>query len=69
MSQKSIGLKIQTARDTLGECITELKDALEEVDELEDDGKDSPVGSGDLERALSQARAIHKRLEVWVSRF
>jgi hypothetical protein len=69
MSQKSIGLKIQTARDTLAECITELKDALEEIDEIEDAGNDTPVASGDVERVLAQGRALLKKLETWTTRF
>jgi hypothetical protein len=69
MSNKTIGLKIQSARDTLGECLGEMKDALEELERLEDCGEDGPIGSGDVERSIAQVQIVLRRLDVWATKF
>lgn len=69
MSGKGIGLALQSARDALGEAIQEMKDALRQLDELDEDGAPTPISIADLERMLAQCQAVHRKVDSWSSRF
>ena len=61
-----IQLSLQSARDALRDCAEKLESALQAIDRLQDEGQDSPIPTGDIERLHSQCRASLRTLEKWI---
>lgn len=68
MSRKELKLNLQSSHEALREVVTELKEALEHTDELEEDGLTTPVPSGELERIIAQCQAVQRKLDQWQAR-
>ncbi len=60
---KSLELLLQSSLEALGECLTELREAVGTVDELDRAGHPVPVSSAVLDRVYAQCLNAHRSLE------
>ena len=58
-----IELALQSARDALRDCRDKLEVAVQGLDKLLDEGKDTPVPAGDVERLHTNCIAMLRTLE------
>ncbi len=68
MGQKDLKLNLQSSHDAIKEVVADLKSALEQAEEIEEDGLRTPVPSGELERIIAQCQAVQRKLDQWQAR-
>lgn len=68
MSRKDLKLNLQSSQDALREVLTELQAALQQTDEIEEDGGNVPVPSAELERMIAQCQSVARKLDSWQAR-
>ena len=64
----SLQLSLQSSHDALKECLQSLREAQEESESLEDEGRPTVAPSGELERLVSQCQAMMRKLDQWQMR-
>lgn len=63
MSQKNLNLLLQSSRDALQECLSDLRRAVQQLDYLEAEGLDLPFSRSRLDQAYTQCLSASRALE------
>lgn len=64
MSQKNLSLLLQSSRDALQECLSDLRRAVQQLDYLEDEGLDLPFPRSRLDQAYTQCLSASRALDA-----
>ena len=63
MTAKSLALLLQSAKDSLDDCVQEVREAVDRLDGWDNEGRDLPIPLADLERVWAQCQGAQRTLD------